>query len=128
MWVYVSSPLGCGLAQLTEAAMLRGTPVGRPLQRKTQQVYGMGGSFGDVRAKLVLYCLQGLDGTMYVEAALAQGSEKPKGQLLQKDPPQPDPLDESRVDAPLGATSDSMSPLPCWDCHDMTPDSPKRAN
>ena len=27
VWVYVSSPLGCGLAQLTEAAMLRGTPV-----------------------------------------------------------------------------------------------------
>lgn len=27
IWVYVSTPLGCGLAQLTEAAMLRGSPV-----------------------------------------------------------------------------------------------------
>lgn len=46
--------------------------------------------------------LQGLDGTMYVEAALA-GMEKGKGELLQKDPLRADPLDDGRMAAPLGA-------------------------
>ena len=57
-----------------------------------------------MRRKPAPYCLQGLDGTMYVEAALAHGLEKPHGQLLQKDPLQPSSLDESRVDAPPGTT------------------------
>ena len=64
---------------------------------------------------------------MYVEAALAHGLEKAKGQLLQKDPLQPDALGESRADAPLGVQAPRFpSTLAMLDCHCTTPGVPYR--